>query len=106
MDANFENGSLALVVLARDDGGQVKGLWFEKASFSCMLEVEDKAIFNTCAIAKDKNYLTIIIGNDCKIIVDAILGFNSYPWFVFDLLEDIKLFLGIILMYMCFELIV
>ena len=34
-----------------------------------------------------------LLQSDCKVIVDAILGFNAYPWAVFVIVDDIKLFL-------------
>ena len=39
------------------------------------MEVEVKAIYNACSIAKDKSYLKIIIKNDRKVVVDTILDF-------------------------------
>ena len=34
VDAAFKDGTATIAVLARDDGGHVKGLWFEKKTFS------------------------------------------------------------------------
>ena len=57
------------------------------------MEAKAKAIFNACAIAKEKPLLKIIIESDCKIAVDTMLGFSSCPWFISTTVEDIKLFL-------------
>ena len=73
--------------------GKVQGFCFEKANFTSVLEAEAKAIFNACLIAKGKAYYKILIESDCKVIVDAILGFSCCPWSVSAIVEDIKLFL-------------
>ena len=93
MVAGFKDNSAAFAVLARDERGKVQGLWFERAHFNSMLEAEAKAIFNACAVVKDKNYYKIIIESDCKILVDAIMGYVSCPWNVSAKVEDVKLFL-------------
>ena len=84
VDAGFKDRSTTLTVLARNEVGKVQGLWFERASISIqsILNVEAKANFNSCAIAKDKPCHKISIESDCKIIIDTILGFNFCPWFV------------------------
>ena len=71
----------------------VKGLWFEKPPFGSIMEVKAKAIHNTCKIAKNQNYIKVIIESDCKVVANAILGFASCLWSIFALIEDIKLFL-------------
>ena len=72
----------------------MKILWLEKKNFSPIVEVKAKAIFNACAIAKDQNYIKILIESDCEVIIDAILRYSNYPWSMFTLVEDIKLLLG------------
>ena len=57
------------------------------------LDADAKATFNAYLIAKDKPYLNILIESDCKIVVNAILGFSSCLWFALAPVEDIKLFL-------------
>ena len=43
------------------------------------MEVEVKVLFNVCTIAKDQNYVKLIIESDCKVIVDTVLGFFGCP---------------------------
>ena len=73
----FKDGLANLAILVRDEARKVQGLWFEKASFHLVLDVEAKAIFYACMIVKDKPYIKIIIESDCKIVVNDILGFSS-----------------------------
>ena len=70
MDARYTEGNATITILVRDDGGKVKGLWFEKT-----------------------NYVKIIIKSDCKVIVDVVLGYSSCPWSITSLVENIKLYL-------------
>ena len=58
------------------------------------MKAKAKAIFNICSIANDKPFYKIIIESDCKVIVDVILGFNTYPWAISTITDYIKLFLG------------
>ena len=60
---------------------------------SSILVVEARAIYNGCLIAKDKPYLKVLMESDCKILVDASLGYATCPWMVNAVVEDIKLFL-------------
>ena len=77
VDVGYKDSLATLAILAKDEVGRVQELWFEKVSFNSILEAEVKAIFDACAIAKDKPYINIIIESDYKLIVDAILGFSS-----------------------------
>ena len=61
VDAVFKDGIAAIAILVRDDGGQVKGLWFEKKTFSSAMVAKAKALFNACAIAKNQPYVKILI---------------------------------------------
>ena len=63
---DFKDGQAAIMVLARDEGGRVKGLWFEKKQFTLAMEAEAKALFNVCAKARDQNYVKVIIKSDCR----------------------------------------
>ena len=65
MDARFKDGPTALVVLAEDEMGKVQGLWFEWTTFASVMEAKAEAIYNGCAIAKDKTYFKIIICGCC-----------------------------------------
>ena len=93
MDIGHKEGYATFAVLARDKLGLVKGLWFEKKQFSSILEAKAKVLFNACSIAKDQYYVKIIIESDCKILVDAVLGYAYCLWYVYTLVEDIKIFL-------------
>ena len=81
-----------MAVLARDKAGAMQGLWFERASFSSAMATEAKAIHNACIIAKDKNFLKVIIERDCEAIVVIVLGYSIYPWSIYAIIEDIRLF--------------
>ena len=74
VDATFKDGTTAIPVLARDDGGQVRGLWFEKKTFSSAIVAEANALFNACVIAKNQPYVKILIESDCKIVMDVVLS--------------------------------
>ena len=76
---SIQNGIVAITVLACDDGGQVKGLWFEKKTFSSVMVVEAKVLFKACTIAKDQSYVKILIENGCKLVVHALLGYFTCP---------------------------
>ena len=80
VDAAFKENHATMAILARDEMGRVQGMWFEKAHVTLALEAEARAIFKACAVAKDKNYYKIIIESDCKMLVDAILGYVLSPW--------------------------
>ena len=45
-------------------------------------------------LARDKPYLKVLIKSDCKVIVDAVLGYADCPSSVTAIVEDIKLFVG------------
>ena len=92
IDMGFKDGQATLAVLARDEFGLVKDLWFEKKAFQSALEAEAKVLFNACVIAKSQNYVKIIIKSDCKTLVDFVLGYSCCPWSIYALAEDIKAF--------------
>ena len=77
VDVGFKDSSTALVILARNDMGKVQGLWLDRGSFLVAMEVEAKSIYNACSIVRGESYLKIIIENDCKVVLDATLGFWS-----------------------------
>ena len=68
-----------MAVITRDGKGIVKGLWFEKLKIIDMLTAKACTIYNACPIAGDKSSFKVLIESDCKVIVDAILGYLDCP---------------------------
>ena len=92
VDVGFKEGETTIAILAREEAGQVKGLWFEKVKVSSILTVETRAIYNVYLITHDQSYLKILIKSDCKVIIDGILGYSTYLWSINAIVEDIKVF--------------
>ena len=79
MDVAWSYGKASIVVLGRNQDGEVIGLWYNKLDFSSTLVIKLLAIKKACLVSSHFSRKEIQIESDCKVAVKVLLRINVCP---------------------------
>lgn len=88
-DASFNESVASIGVVARDNNGEVVGMWCKSFTLCPVVVGETKALLLAVQMAASCGFQRVIYEGDAKVVVDFLMGASSACWEAENLVGEV-----------------